>query len=479
MKPSAKYLAEHTARPEDFIVNRRQFLNRFGMGMGVLGLAGLMADDMLLGSSLHAANTSPLAPKTPPLPGKAKAVVHIFAQGAPSHVDTWDPKPALTANDGKELPGLNGVGLASPFKFTKTGKSGVEVSEVFPNLGQHIDDMCVIRGMYIDAPVHEFATVMMNTGSGRLVKPSVGSWVTYGLGSENENLPGFIVLAPGSPLGGAQNWRSAFLPGAYQGTHINTRYKEIEKLIENIRNAYTSREEQRNQLDLLARVNTLHSQRLQKDAQLEARIQSFELAYQMQMEATDAFDISKEPESVLAAYNADTEQGRQMLIARRLLERGVRMVQVWHNGWDHHQNLEKSIRAKAAECDKPIAALMKDLKERGLLSDTLVVWGGEFGRTPTRQLPNATSKFEVPGRDHNNRGFTYWLAGGGVKGGITYGETDEFGQASVANKVHVHDLHATILHLLGFDHEKLTYRYNGRNFRLTDFYGNVVKDILA
>lgn len=459
---------------------RRDFLQRLGLGFGAISLAGMMPEVLgPAGATAALSSMSPLSPKQPQFPAKAKRVLSIFAQGGPSHVDTWDPKPELARQDGKPVGEGSGVAWGSPFKFNKMGKSGIEVSEVFPHLGQHIDDMCVIRGMYIDAPVHEFATVMMNTGSGRLVKPSVGSWVTYGLGSENENLPGFIVLAPGTPLGGAQNWRSAFLPGAYQGTHINTRYKEIEKLIENIRNAYTSREEQRNQLDLLARVNTLHSQRLQKDAQLEARIQSFELAYQMQMEATDAFDISKEPESVLAAYNADTEQGRQMLIARRLLERGVRMVQVWHNGWDHHQNLEKSIRAKAAECDKPIAALMKDLKERGLLSDTLVVWGGEFGRTPTRQLPNATSKFEVPGRDHNNRGFTYWLAGGGVKGGITYGETDEFGQASVVNKVHVHDLHATILHLLGFDHEKLTYRYNGRNFRLTDVYGNVVKDILA
>ena len=465
---------------ESLGLSRRHFLQRFGMGYGALSLAGLMPEILGPTGAVAAGGAlSPLSPRQPHFAGKARRVVSIFAQGGPSHVDTWDPKPDLARQDGKPVGEGTGVAWGSPFKFNRQGKSGVEVSEVFPNLGQHIDDICVVRSMYIDAPVHEFCTVMMNTGSGRLVKPSLGSWVTYGLGSENQNLPGFIVLAPGTPLAGAQNWRSAFLPGAYQGTHINTRYTSIEKLIENIRNGYTTRQEQREQLDLLAKVNNFHSQQLQKDAQLEARIQSFELAFQMQMEASDAFDISKEPEAVRAAYAADTEQGRQMLITRRLLERGVRMVQVWHNGWDHHQGLERAMRTKAGECDKPIAAFLADLKQRGLLKDTLVVWGGEFGRTPTRQLPNATSKFEVPGRDHNNRGFSYWLAGGGIKGGQAYGETDEFGQSSVINKVHVHDLHATILHLLGFDHERLTYRYNGRDFRLTDVYGNVVKGICA
>ncbi|MBI3882447.1 MAG: DUF1501 domain-containing protein [Verrucomicrobia bacterium] len=450
------------------------------MGFGALALAGLMPEILgPAGAQAAGGSLSPLMPKQPHFPGKARRVVSIFAQGGPTHVDTWDPKPLLAQNEGKPVGEGSGVAWGSPFKFPKCGQSGIEVSEVFPNIGKCIDDICVVRSMYIDAPVHEFCTVMFNTGSGRLVKPSVGSWVTYGLGSENQNLPGFIVLAPGTPLAGAQNWRSAFLPGAYQGTHINTRYTSIEKLIENIRNGYTTRKEQREQLDLLAKVNSLHSQQLQKDAQLEARIQSFELAYQMQMEASDAFDINKEPEAVRAAYAADTEQGRQLLIARRLLEKGVRFVQVWHNGWDHHQNLERLLRTKGQECDKPIAAFLTDLKQRGLLKDTLVYWGGEFGRTPTRQLPNSTSKFEVPGRDHHNRGFSYWLAGGGVKGGTVYGETDEFGQNAVVNKVHVHDLHATILHLLGFDHERLTYRYNGREFRLTDVYGNVVKGICA
>ncbi len=459
-------------------MTRRHFLQRNGLGFGALSLAGAMPE--ILGpTGATAATLSPLTPKDPPNPARAKRVLCVFTQGGPSHVDTFDPKPMLAKAEGKPVGDGKGVAWKSPYKFSKHGQCGTEISEVFPVLAKHADDLCVVRSMFIDAPVHEFCTLMMNTGSGRLVKPSVGSWVTYGLGSVNENLPGFIVLSPGTPLGGPANWRSAFLPGAYQGTHINTRYTKIDQLIEHIRNGYVSRPEQRDQLDLLAKLNQEHSQRLQKDAQLEARIQSFELAFQMQMEATDAFDIGLENEKTRASYRADTTQGRQMLIARRLLERGVRMVQVWHSGWDHHQNLEKGLRAKAAECDQPLAALIADLKQRGMLEDTLVVWGGEFGRTPTRQLPNATSKFEVPGRDHNNRGFSYWLAGGGIKGGQTFGETDEFGASAVLNKVHVHDLHATILHLLGFNHEEFTYRYNGRNFRLTDVFGNVVKGILA
>jgi hypothetical protein len=475
MKPSAKYFAEHTARPEDFIVNRRQFLNRFGMGMGVLGLAGLMADDMLLGSALQAANTSPLSPKTPPLPAKAKAVVHIFAQGAPSHVDTWDPKPALTANDGKELPGLNGVGLASPFKFTKTGKSGIEVSEVFPNIGEHVDDMAVIRSMWTNIPSHEVATVMMNTGSLRLPKPSMGSWVLYGLGSINQNMPGYISLRPGGvPPGGTQNWQSSFLPGVYQGTSINTSSTKVEDLIENIKNQFSSLPEQRRQLDLIHKLNYMHSQNLQKDNQLEARLEAYEMAFKMQTEATDAFDISKEPQNIRDMYG-NTAQGRQMLITRRLIERGVRFVQAWQGGWDHHQDLEDRLSAKAREVDQPVGAFLKDMKQRGLLDSTLVVWGGEFGRTVTRDRNGNAD----PGRDHNSRAFSTWMAGGGVKGGTIYGATDEFGARAVENKVHIHDLHATILGLLGFDHEKLTYRYNGRDFRLTDNFGVPVKAIMA
>ena len=467
----------HQPRLEDRFLTRRQFLNRMGMGFGAMSLASLMPQS--LSASPTRANLSPLAARQPHFPAKAKRVIHLFAQGAPSHIDTFDPKPALSRYDGEPLPVQDGFAFASPFKFIKHGNSGIEVSEVFEHLGGHVDDMAIIRSMHTDLPAHEISTIMMNTGSGRIVKPSLGSWVTYGLGTENQNLPGFVVLSSGSPLGGSQNWRSAFLPGIFQGTYINARHTDIEKLIENIRNHYTSQKEQREQLDLLTQLNERHSKQLQQDAALEARIQSFELAYQMQMEATDAFDISKEPANIRQLYRAETEPGRQMLIARRLLEKGVRFVQVWQSGWDHHANLESSMRRKAGEWDRPMAAFLADLKQRGMFDDTLVVWGGEFGRTPTRQLANASNSFEVPGRNHNHRGFSMWMAGGGVKGGIVHGATDEYGAAAVEKKVHVHDLHATILALLGFDHEKLTYRYNGRDFRLTDVYGNVVQDIVA
>ncbi|HZV36437.1 MAG TPA: DUF1501 domain-containing protein [Verrucomicrobiae bacterium] len=463
-------------RPEDAIFTRRQFLNRLGMGFGALSLTGLVGMGLLDPPSVIAADAfSPLAPRAPHFPPKAKRVLHIFASGAPSHVDTWDPKPTLEKFNEKAMPDdMNGTVFASPFKFNKMGQSGIEVSEVFPKLGEHVDDMTVVRSMYTDIPDHVAASLMMNTGSTRLPKPSLGSWVTYGLGSENQNLPGFIALSTGgvSP----QNWRSAFLPGAYQGTSVNTQYTTIDKLIENIKSKYTSLPEQRKQLDLLHQLNEVHSQNLRKDAQLEARLQAYELAYQMQMEASDAFDISKEPKEVREMYGDNTGTGRQMLIARRLLEKGVRFVQVWHGGWDHHTNLETALSKKAEECDKPLAALLTDLKQRDMLKDTLVIWGGEFGRSPTADGNIADNK---PGRTHNNKAFSIWMAGGGVKGGMVYGTTDEFGARAVENRVHVHDLHATILWLLGFDHEKLTYRYNGRDFRLTDVYGSVVKAVMA
>jgi uncharacterized protein (DUF1501 family) len=317
---------------------------------------------------------------------------------------------------------------------------------------------------------------MMNTGSLRMAKPSVGAWALYGLGSANENMPGYISLRPngGSPPGGALNWGSAFLPGDLQATSINTSAATVEGMIQNIRNEYFNRQEQRRQLDLVQKLNEMHSQNLQKDPQLEARIQSFEMAYRMQMEATDAFDLAKEPQNIRTLYG-DTPQGKQLLIARRLVERGVRFVQVWAGGWDHHDDIEDRLPASAAEIDKPAAALLTDLKQRGLLDSTLVVWGGEFGRTVTRDRNGNDN----PGRDHNNKAFSMWLAGGGVKGGTVYGATDEFGAKAVKDAVHIHDLHATILHLLGFDHTKLTYRYNGRDFRLTDNFGNVVKGILV
>src|SRR6185503_5926153 len=342
-------------------------------------------------------------------------------------------------------------------------------------MGAHVDYLAIIRSMHTDIPAHDVATVFLNTGSLRLARPSLGSWVLYGLGTENQNMPGFISLRPGNvPPGGASNWQASFLPGLYQGTSINTKSPTVEQMIENIRNPFLGPKEQRHQLDLVHQLNALHSQNLQKEAQLEARIEAFEMAYKMQMEATDAFDLSKEPENIRALYR-NSAQGRQLLLARRLIERGVRFVQVWAGGWDHHQDIEARLPKSAGEIDGPCAAFLTDLKERGLLATTLVVWGGEFGRKPVRDRNGNNN----PGRDHNNRGFTTWLAGGGVKGGTVYGATDEFGAAAVENKVHVHDLHATLLRLLGFDHENFTYRYAGRDFRLTDVHGKLVKGLIA
>jgi len=447
------------------LTSRREFLCQCGMGLGYLGLTSLLSEELLAAQA-----------KVTHFPGKAKHVIHIFAQGAPSQVDTWDPKPELARLNDQTLPGLNGVAMASPFKFQKYGKSGIEVSEVFSAIAKHVDDLAVVRSMYTDIPAHDVATVMMNTGSLRSIKPSMGAWALYGLGSMNENLPGYIALRPngGMPPGGTLNWGSAFLPGDLQATSINTSSPTVDGMIPNIRNTYFSTTEQRRELDLVQKLNGIHSKSLQQDPQLEARIKSFEMAYRMQMEATDAFDINKEPQNIRALYG-DTPQGRQLLIARRLVERGVRVVQVWAGGWDHHQDIEDRLPASAAEIDTPAAALLTDLKQRGLLDSTVVMWGGEFGRTVTRDRNGNDN----PGRDHNNRAFSMWLAGGGIKGGTVYGTTDEFGAKAVDKRVHIHDLHATILHLLGFDHTKLTYRYNGRDFRLTDNFGEVVKGILA
>ncbi len=461
---------EHPAQLAERFLTRRQWLARFGMGMGTVGLGALLGEE-----ARAAADLNPLAPKNPHFPAKAKRVIHIFAQGAPSHIDTWDPKPSLTKNDGKSISGGNGVAFGSPFKFTPQGRSGIEFSEVFPGLAKHADEMAVVRSLHTDIPAHEVATVFMNTGSLRLAKPSLGAWTLYGLGSENQNMPGFISLRPGGgPPGGVQNYQAAFLPGVFQGSSINTQAASVEQMIENIRNNYLVPKEQRRQLDLVHQLNAIHSQNLQKDAQLEARIESFEMAYKMQTAATDAFDISKEPEAMRSLYGSST-QGKQLLIARRLVERGVRFVQVWANGWDHHNNLAVRLRQKAGEIDGPAAALLTDLKQRGLLENTLVIWGGEFGRKSTRDKNGN----DAPGRDHNSRAFSHWLAGGGVKGGTVWGATDEFGGSAVKDKVHIHDYHATLLALLGFDHEKLTYRYNGRDFRLTDNFGKVVKGIIA
>jgi hypothetical protein len=425
-----------------------------------------------------------MAPKSPHFGPKAKQVVHLFMNGGPSHVDTFDPKPLLTRYHGKTLPTPNlrterktGAALGSPFKFSKYGESGIEVSELFcRTAAQHIDDLCIIRSMFADVPNHEPSLLLMNCGDGRLQRPSMGAWVTYGLGSENQNLPGFVAMCPGGyPIVATQNWRSAFLPGAYQGTYLDTQHTAIDKLIENIRNPLYAQSEQRRQLDLVRQLNIRHAEARGHDPALEARIQAFELAYRMQSEAADAFDISQEPEYIRALYGPGTE-ARQLLITRRLLERGVRFIQVWSGAgqpWDDHENIIAHHRELAALWDQAIAAFLSDLKERGLFDQVLVIWGGEFGRTPVAELP------ALSGRDHNHYGFTMWLAGGGARGGYVHGATDELGFTAASSKVHVHDLHATILHLLGFDHEKLTYRYAGRDFRLTDVYGRVVSELVA
>jgi hypothetical protein len=471
-------------------LTRRDFLCRSGMGFASLGLAGLMASNGLVSAAPADATVSPLAPKQPHFPAKAKRVIHIFANGGPSHVDTFDPKPLLETYAGKPLPRENlrterktGAAFPSPFKFRKYGESGIEVSELFEHVAEHIDDLAVIRSVHADVPNHEPSLMLMNCGESRLIRPSMGSWVTYGLGSENQNLPGFIAMCPGGyPIQETQNWQSSFLPGAYQGTYIDTKHTELEKLIEHVKNHHLTLAEQRRELDLLREINERHKQRRQDDAALEARIQSFELAYRMQMDASDAFDINREPLAVRERYGPGV-QARTLLIARRLLERGVRFVQVWHGAgqpWDNHDDIEVNHRKLAGQCDRAIAALLTDLKVRGLFDSTLVIWGGEFGRTPTVELPTpGANAGKINGRDHNHYGFSMWLAGGGVKGGQVYGATDDFGFQAVENKVHVHDLHATLLHLLGFDHERLTYRYAGRDFRLTDVHGRVVKELIA
>ncbi len=482
-------MSHHLPSLEHHFLTRRDFLNRCGMGMGALAFGGVLQQALGLPTAAESASLNPLLPKAPHFAAKAKRVIHIFANGGPSHLDTFDPKPALDKWHGKEIPShlpterKTGAAFKSPFAFKKYGRSGIEVSDLFAKTAESIDDICVIRSMRADVPNHEPSLLLMNCGEARQVRPSMGSWLTYGLGSENQNMPGFITMCPGGyPIQESQNWQCGFLPGVFQGTYIDTKHTEVEKLIENIRSKYVSLKEQRAQLDLLQQLNADHERRRQNDAQLEARVQSFELAYRMQMDAADAFDVSREPQSIRDLYGPGT-QARQLLIARRLVERGVRMVQVWHGEgqpWDSHDDIEKRHAQLAGECDQGIGALLKDLKQRGLLEDTLVMWGGEFGRTPTVELPAPGSNAgKVNGRDHNHHGFTMWLAGGGVKGGTVYGATDEFGFKAAENPVHVHDLHATILHLLGFDHEKLTYRYAGRDFRLTDVQGEVIKGILA
>jgi len=462
-------------------LNRRDMLIRAGTGFGMLGLATLMADQKLLAVD----EQGPLAPKQPHFPAKAKRVIHFFCNGGPSHVDTFDPKPALAKYAGQPLPETlrterkTGAAFPSPFKFEKYGESGLEVSEIFSQTAQHADSIAVVRSMFAHVPNHEPSLMLMNCGDSVQPRPSVGAWVLYGLGAENQNLPGFIAMCPGGlPIKDSENWQSAFLPGAFQGTFIDPKHEQLDKIIENITHPHATTAMQRRQLDLLQKLNAEHrAGRL--DGRLDARIQAFELAFRMQTEAAEAFDLAREPKEIHELYGSGVH-GRQTLIARRLLERGVRYVQLWHGAgqpWDNHENIEGNHRKLAGELDRPIAALLTDLKRRGMFDDTLVIWGGEFGRTPSVEL-GGDGKAKL-GRDHNHYGFSVWLAGGGVKGGTVYGATDEFGFKAVENPTSVHDLHATILHLLGFDHERLTYRYAGRDFRLTDVSGRVIKEIVA
>ena len=455
-------------------LTRRDFLRRSGVGFGMLGLADLLG--------ARAADAA--AVRGPHFAPKAKRVIHFFLNGGPSHVDTFDPKPALLKYAGQPLPRTflterkTGAAFPSPFKFERYGRSGIEVSELFAKTAQHIDDIAIIRSMQAQVPNHEPSLMLMNCGDSIQPRPSLGSWLMYGLGAENQNLPGFVAMCPGGqPIKGGENWQSAFLPGAYQGTYVDSQHTAVDRLIENIRSPHATPEAQRRQLDLLRTLNQAH-RRERSDPRLEARIESYELAFRMQTEAADAFDVTREPQAIRDLYGSGVH-GRQTLIARRLVERGVRFVQLWHGAgqpWDHHEKIEEGHRKLAAEIDQPIAALLTDLKQRGMLEDTLVIWGGEFGRTPTVELSGGTAKL---GRDHNHYGFSIWMAGGGVKGGTVHGSTDEFGFAAVEDPVSVHDLHATILHLMGLDHERLTYRYSGRDFRLTDVEGNVVKKICA
>ena len=471
-------------------LSRRRLLAECGMGMGSLALAGLLADSRAAESlpALGAGSVSPvssLAPKSPHFAPRATRVIHLFMNGGPSQIDLFDPKPALRKYAGqllgKDLAGdrrIGGVGMPSPFRFDRYGQSGMEISELLPNIARHADKLCVIRSMRTPVPNHEPGLLMMNCGDISRSVPSMGAWTLYGLGTENQSLPGFVVMCPaGLPTAQGSNWRNAFLPGIYQGTYIDSKETSPDRLVANISNDAILPSQQRRQLDYIKELNELHRRQRPEDEQLEASIHSLELAFRMQREAGEAFDVSREPEDVQERYG-DHVQGRQLLIARRLLERGVRYVQVYHGAgkpWDSHQNVADNHRRLCKESDAPIAALLDDLADRDMLRDTLVIWGGEIGRTPTVQLPMT----KAAGRDHHHDGFTVWLAGGGARSGYVHGVTDELGLKAVENPVSVHDLHATILHLLGFNHERLTFRHAGRDFRLTDVHGRVVAELLA
>ena len=465
--------------------NRREMLRRTGCGFGYLALAGLLGEESpraVFNPTIQTSSTStnPLNAKLPHFTGRAQRIIFLFMPGGPSQVDTFDPKPRLTQDNGKPSPKLY-LGqqrnlLASPWKFQKHGRSGIEVSELFPHTARCIDDICVIRSMVADDTNHPGGCLQMNTGERVSSRPSMGAWLTYGLGSENQNLPGYVVIGPGPIIEGARQYGASFLPASYQGTFVS----DLDNPIRNLRNSKADPAQQRQELDALKQLNKLHAGQRPDDERLEARIASFELAYRMQSEAPEAFDLKRESEETNKLYGLDREHtaifGKQCLLARRLVERGVRYVQLYHTTggfqpWDQHGDLKGGHTKNAAATDVPIAGLLQDLKSRGLLDETLVIWGGEFGRTPAAQGSD--------GRDHHPYGFSMWLAGGGVNGGAIYGATDEFGWDAVENPVHVHDLHATILHLMGIDHERLIHRYAGRDFRLTDVSGRVVRGILS
>ncbi len=458
-------------------LSRRELLGRAGCGFGLLALADLLAAEALPDRAAQ-----PYAVRPPHHTPKAKRCIFLYMPGGPSHIDLFDPKPRVMKDTGKPLPFAKpklertktGNLLGSPWKFRRCGQSGVEVSELLPRVAGCIDDVCVIRSMVADNINHTGAALQMCTGEQAFSRPSMGSWLVYGLGTENQSLPGFVVVSPAAVFQGAQLWSSSFLPSAYQGTLI----RDLKNPIANLRPPGGDLARQRDKLDALRRLNEAHKRDRVIDGQLDARVASFELAFRMQRQAPEAFDIDRESTRVKALYGVGDPTtdlfGRQCLLARRLVERGVRYVQLFdapaNNAWDHHSGLRANLPKRCAAVDRPIAALLTDLKARGLLDETLVIWGGEFGRTPTAEGKD--------GREHHPFGFSMWLAGGGVKGGMAYGTTDEYGWHAVEKKVHVHDLHATILHLMGIDHEKLTYRHDGRDYRLTDVHGHVVTDIL-
>ena len=456
------------------LTTRRDLLKATSCGFGYLALAGLA-------NEASAANgyQSPLAPRPTHFGARAKRVIFMFMQGGPTHLDTFDYKPELAANDGKTvssalLGGKREVRLLGPqYEFSPQGSSGLMMSSLFPHLAKHADDLCLINSMFTDSPAHPQASVMLQTGSTNFVRPSLGSWVIYGLGTSNQDLPGFVTINPPGGAGGAQNYGSAFLPAAYQGTRLATGGD----VIQNIRNKMLGKGAQRHQLDLVQNLNRGLLDQVGQHNELEGVIESYELAFRMQSAVPAVVDLDREAEGVKERYGigekATDNFGKQCLMARRLAEKGVRFIQISTGGWDQHKGIHTRLKTNCQGIDQPIAGLMSDLKERGMLEDTLLVWGGEFGRAPREQAPGQD------GRPHNNRGYTMWMAGGGVKGGQRYGATDPLGGVAVQDKVHIHDLHATILHLLGMNHEQLTYRYAGRDFRLTDVHGDVVKGILA